>query len=791
MAYSNLLSSWGTVFCARAPPITNHFLYIEWICYMVIENNIRILTHHPRGLANDVLNYNHYAETICEILVHLTDENTGLTIGIFGDWGSGKSTVLGMVKDSLSPSEPSWRDRLGRWTRINRIAPGTILRRIKAYWRLRKLWRQRDFLMIEFDTWRYGKQEDVWLAFLRVILKQIEDNFDPIQIRQVAFHRWVSRLNFHQINEFLKRSVLPFLLFRIPVAAVLIILSSMIIEWGIDLVTNTNLIQQIDWETVQNALELSSSAAIIWLVFTNFIGGLGKLLSWLLSAKLKFPADLLHPPLDMEQIIVADQFRDDLAATINSAGAIRPIVVLVDDLDRAPVDQIVPLLEAIKHFGLKPTKPKNKKRPSIAFVLAADRRTIEHAIASHHEKFWSQLGDEEQTQYPREYLEKIVQIVFQLPPLSPAQLMKLLDEKVDAPSNSFVKARQAALWVFTQGPRQLPRETIEAYNTFQSWWLVVEKRDLQKIISPQLLAALILIHYVWPQIFEQISCFPEFFFDLHGLVSNSDNRKVNDVYLNTESEEVLSLGCPSENGNAMVEQTRRDYPGLLKLLSLIHLPENLTLNGFYQALTLTTNHLAPSGRYLIEVRGALLSGDSSLVKFANRAHGGQVAKENVPWLLEFLLDTTIKRGDQELDAASKQKMIRAIFALGRIGGKHAVEPLIIIIENREKHTDEIVTRTLFALAHLAEFENEKISQVIADLLEDKFASMVLHVRSLRLFGPVLYSHPRIRRAILCIALYGTTRLIREIALEHAQKGVERDHQGTWLIEALNILKKGC
>lgn len=722
---------------------------------MANDDELRLLSHHPRGLNNDDLGFADYAHAICEILADLTTDKTGMTVGIFGDWGSGKSTMLAMVAERLKGAEK----------------PG------------------KEYLIIKFDAWRYGKQEEIWVAFLRTILKQIENELGPLRTWWVNLNRWGVRLDGRKIIA----KTISFVI-RLLIAALLIFLSIRIIDVVLLQLQEGAFTQQIDW--LEGALRVASAAAVIWLIFASFVRGIGRAIKLIFSTKLDVPTEILRPPLDNQQLFVVDQFRDDLTRIIKIIGKVRPIVVLVDDLDRAPIDQIVPVLEAIKHFEFQPDNVGHVKRAPIAFVLAADRRTIERAIASHYEKIWSRLGEPGiREHYAREYLEKIVQFFFEIPPLSPLQLNKLFGEESSSQQGALSWARREARQVFTQGPKQKPREVIGAYNTFQSVWRILQKRGLNNTTSPQLLAALVLTHYIWPEIFEQIVRYPELFFDLHAVATTEPNR----VCTRTEIEEILSMGCPSSDPGAMVESIRRDHPDLLRLIAAAGFPESLDRDDLYKILTLMRDQRAPQGRHLIEVSQALMSGDPSLIKFTKRVRSGEIERERVAWLMEFLTERASEVCDDKttnhtdsLAEHSEQEMIKALFALGRIEDARAVDPLIQVINRRSHYRETVVTRTLFALAHLSktvpEAEKVKISKEVESLLDDEHIPLAFRLRTLRLFSSSLIDQQKVRHLLIRLALRGEMKLIRDTALIYAGDGTTQDRQGIWLVEALKELK---
>ncbi len=85
----------------------------------------------------------------------------------------------------------------------------------------------------------------------------------------------------------------------------------------------------------------------------------------------------------------------------------KPIVVVVDDLDRLRSDEIVDVMRLVRLVG---------DFPNLMYLLAFDRPRVEEA-----------LGDDDPTR-GRAYLEKIVQVTHALPPVREAALTTLLSE---------------------------------------------------------------------------------------------------------------------------------------------------------------------------------------------------------------------------------------------------------------------------------------------------------------------------------------------------------------------------
>ena len=92
------------------------------------------------------------------------------------------------------------------------------------------------------------------------------------------------------------------------------------------------------------------------------------------------------------------------------------LVVLIDDLDRCLPERLIETLEAIKLFV---------SVPRTAFVIGADPRIVRHAISTRYVKRQLEHSGEpsemrrEEEGLVQDYLEKLIQVPYQLPRLSP------------------------------------------------------------------------------------------------------------------------------------------------------------------------------------------------------------------------------------------------------------------------------------------------------------------------------------------------------------------------------------
>lgn len=131
------------------------------------------------------------------------------------------------------------------------------------------------------------------------------------------------------------------------------------------------------------------------------------------------------PKFDWEEYLKKDtkpagpmdvrNFRGRFSKMLEESG-IESLIVLIDDLDRCSPQRIIDNLEAIKLFL-------NVERT--AFVIGADPRIVRHAIASVYkpEEIQTQSGElDRRTDIVTDYLEKLIQLPYSLPRLSPAEV---------------------------------------------------------------------------------------------------------------------------------------------------------------------------------------------------------------------------------------------------------------------------------------------------------------------------------------------------------------------------------
>jgi formylglycine-generating enzyme required for sulfatase activity len=87
------------------------------------------------GLAQDRLKFDHYAGVLAAIV---QEADTPLTLGVFGPWGAGKTSLMRLIKDTLDHT--------------------TDKTQFKTVW---------------FDAWTFDKEEALWRALILLVLRAV------------------------------------------------------------------------------------------------------------------------------------------------------------------------------------------------------------------------------------------------------------------------------------------------------------------------------------------------------------------------------------------------------------------------------------------------------------------------------------------------------------------------------------------------------------------------------------------------------------------------------------------
>ena len=367
---------------------------------MLTDNEIRRITE-------DSLQFKAFAQTLEEII---TTSETPITIGVYGAWGSGKTSLMRMTQDILKEGD-----------------------KIKTVW---------------FDAWKFDKTYDLRVALIHAILRRMEDDKSATKELRDKVGKLLKRVNWLGLGKAALSSFLP------PLA---------ILQGKEPLLKNQE-------DIPEKTLEL--------------IG-------------------------DFEE-----EFKQLTKEYVGDEGG---MVVFVDDLDRCISEKTIDILEAIKLF---------LNVPLSVFVIGADKKRIEEGII---EKY-----GEKSEGWAGNYLEKIVQIPFTLPPLRKEVITEQFIQGLDISTE--IKKYAPILAEVGDNPRRIKR----LLNSFEVKRILAEKRRLE--VKEDILAKLAVIEFRWH----------DFYTDLIS------------IYGETETNLAQRLKAASESNEAEREKKLKEWENLGK-----------------------------------------------------------------------------------------------------------------------------------------------------------------------------------------------------------------------------------
>ena len=140
------------------------------------------------------------------------------------------------------------------------------------------------------------------------------------------------------------------------------------------------------------------------------------------------------------------------------------LVVFIDDLDRCLPDKMVQVLEAVKLF---------LDKRGCVFVLGADRRVVREAVAAHYRRQQADIAA--RSEY-RDYLEKIIQVRFDLPPLRQRD-METYVETLGKGERPLDPTLLTSLSIIVSAREMNPRHIKTFINFIELGWAMLQRAE--------------------------------------------------------------------------------------------------------------------------------------------------------------------------------------------------------------------------------------------------------------------------------------------------------------------------
>lgn len=475
---------------------------------------------------HDELGFAPSVEALRALITEADPDDTPLTIGIYGAWGSGKTSFMRMLYDQLDPQDHATRA-----------------------------------LPIWFDAWRYNQEDALWRALLLGVVEGLRTAVVDSEARMRALMSGDGHT---------------------PAAADVAQARAQVEQELDDMAAS--LYRSVEREQL-GELELDWPAAgklatrLVVRAGFAFVPLLAPLTKFVEAAQGKLGEgedmaglwELFHrqrTTIYRQQVRAIDQFQAQLRTLIGAwvSGRGWRLVVFIDDLDRCLPEQAVGVLEAIKVF---------LDIPGCIFVLGMDHQIIERGIRVRYKEFAldaeaAARAGQAAAVFPvagRDYLEKIVQVPFELPPLEGRVIERFLRErlgKLTGPDDA-----KQVISVMTAGLQPNPRKLKRTLNTFRLQLALARANGHQHPAA--LYAKLVVLQSSFAPVYEQVAARPALLQELErqarGLGGPSTAPDLRDTLAQHPALKQMFNQAPfferlgAEDLNRLVYQTRTTQDG--------------------------------------------------------------------------------------------------------------------------------------------------------------------------------------------------------------------------------------
>ncbi|HQV95431.1 MAG TPA: P-loop NTPase fold protein, partial [Anaerolineales bacterium] len=444
----------------------------------------------------DALDFTPYVETLADII---QTGNTPLTIGVFGTWGSGKTSLMKMVQKQLPD----------------------------------------DFTVAWFDAWKYDKEETLWRAFLLNVLFAVEKKSGETEELKTLKTMLYRGLEFEKTGGV-----------------------------TIDLA-------KLGAKVAEGAIQIGLSFIPPLATLADMAKELQKSGKGSIEGGFESAIQRERTKIYVEQVRSLEQFQEKFATLIKSYISPHRLVVFVDDLDRCLPEKAIQVLEAIKLF---------LDVQDCVFVLGIDQDVIARGIEMKYKDVKDKKDAEGKPQFTIEgikYLEKIIQLPFQIPPVIQDDMGKF----VEGLSGEW--AHEDCHKVFAEGLGDNPRNIKRTVNTFLMLSKLAEKRKekLKESVKPIRLAKVVAIQAAHPDLFNLLlKEEPRYLRELeeYYIAESSQERKMEKGEVGAESPSPLGRG----QGEGKIEPppalapflSQRGIAAVRRILTMKHKPETKDAN---------------------------------------------------------------------------------------------------------------------------------------------------------------------------------------------------------------------
>ena len=181
-------------------------------------------------------------------------------------------------------------------------------------------------------------------------------------------------------------------------------------------------------------------------------------------------------------IEIKSTLRADFETSINECLKGRSLVVFIDDLDRCLPEKTIEIIEVIKIF---------LDVPKCIYVIGVAKEVIEQVIEVRYKSKGQKISN-----IGKDYMEKIIQIPFTLPPIKEENMEKYINGlNIAGKEKGYVK-------IVSKSSESNPRKVKMFLNTLRVRQSIAKIAGLN--INTELFAKFFVIEYVFPELFRDV-----------------------------------------------------------------------------------------------------------------------------------------------------------------------------------------------------------------------------------------------------------------------------------------------
>lgn len=388
------------------------------------EQKHRFSADRPiRSREEDLLGRGGFSESLASAIRGWKGEES-LVIGLYGPWGSGKSSVKNMVLDSLRSSGVD--------------CP----------------------LIVEFNPWQWAAQDKLAEEFFREVGFAL-GRADSGRNAKARAAEWFAYAATWKAGSFIARGSRRIGLFLLWILVVMGILSGMP-DGGF-------------LKTIPITIGVLTFVLLLIELSYGFIGTLSEKIATVFEAR-----EVANQRSPGEQREGLSRLMRDLR---------RPVLVVIDDVDRLSADEIRLLFQLVKA---------NADLPNLVYLVLFQRDIVERSL------------DSSAAISGRDFLEKIVQVGFDIPRIETGRLEKVLlaglDELMNTPNvnRRFDRKRWGNIFLGGLRPYFETLRDVHRYLATLSFHVSLFRSAASFEVNPVDLIALEVLRVFEPDVFKQI-----------------------------------------------------------------------------------------------------------------------------------------------------------------------------------------------------------------------------------------------------------------------------------------------